>query len=383
MSSPGVPVTLGLVAALIAILGLEFAFGGVSPPVLMRMGALDPDRVREGEAWRLVSYSFLHYGLPDTLVNCFGMLILGRGLERPFGSARMFTIYAAAVVGGGLLPTALDTGPGVGASSGVWGLMVAQAVFITLGHRYARAQMGSDAVWHLALAVLISLPVQFLRGTSWPAHVGGGLGGGAMAFVLLRRLDRMGPASAFLDRGVRRVAVALLIALAAGFVQALLAGKPWDLGAPPHMTRMPVGESGISMEVPRFAGGSDPSTVFQRGVWVLHSGSPWYDLAAIEIEVGTLTFGDDPGGTLPKLRNLLSDPEGAVSVSEPAVHSWKGQTYLRAEWRLRNDLVKESVIALVAVDSIVRVDTYRRSDDELGFAGMAERVALSAGAGPE
>ncbi len=80
--------------------------------------------------WQLVSYGFLHGGLPHIAFNMFALWMFGRDLETLFGPRRFLTYYLVCVIGAGLVQlivAKLQGGfyPTVGASGGVFGLLLA------------------------------------------------------------------------------------------------------------------------------------------------------------------------------------------------------------------------------------------------------------------
>jgi membrane associated rhomboid family serine protease len=83
------------------------------------------------EIWQLVTYGFLHGGLPHLFFNMFALWMFGGAIERLFGSRPFAIYYLACVVGAGiaqLLVIAWFTGgtyPTLGASGGVFGLLLA------------------------------------------------------------------------------------------------------------------------------------------------------------------------------------------------------------------------------------------------------------------
>lgn len=85
--------------------------------------------------WQLVSYGFLHGGLTHLFFNMFALYMFGSEIERELGTRRYLIYYFASVVGAAvmhLLVTHLMGGlllPTVGASGGVFGLLLAFGMF--------------------------------------------------------------------------------------------------------------------------------------------------------------------------------------------------------------------------------------------------------------
>ena len=139
--------------------------------------------VSEGEWWRLLTATFLHYGLIHLGMNMLVLWMIGPPLEEYFGHWRYLLVYLVAGLAGsaGALlwsPDALT----VGASGAIWGIMGAALV------------LEARRIWVFggqALGlVLLNLAITFLiPGISIGGHIGGLVGGGlcALAFSTMRR----------------------------------------------------------------------------------------------------------------------------------------------------------------------------------------------------
>lgn len=146
--------------------------------------------------WQIVTYSFLHGNSLHLLVNMLGLFMFGSEVERVLGTRRYFTYYIVSVLSAAiaqLVMSALSAGPPyptVGASGGVFGLLLAYGMFFP--HRMvmlifppipmpARMFVIVYAVIELYLGVTGTQ-----AGVAHFAHLGGMLGG----FVMLRRWRR-------------------------------------------------------------------------------------------------------------------------------------------------------------------------------------------------
>jgi membrane associated rhomboid family serine protease len=83
--------------------------------------------------WQLVSYAFLHGSFNHLFFNMFAVWMFGTPLERSWGSQRFLSYYGMCVVGAGviqLLVQMFEGGiyPTIGASGGVFGLLLAYGV---------------------------------------------------------------------------------------------------------------------------------------------------------------------------------------------------------------------------------------------------------------
>lgn len=84
--------------------------------------------------WQLLTYGFLHGGLPHLLFNMLALVMFGAPLEYTWGEKRFLTYYLVCIVGAGICQLLLTSymasrggqiGPTLGASGGVFGLLLA------------------------------------------------------------------------------------------------------------------------------------------------------------------------------------------------------------------------------------------------------------------
>lgn len=146
----------------------------------------------EFEPWQLLTYAFLHGSVMHLAFNMFGLYMFGGPLEQALGRARFLLYYLACVVAAAItqlvvLRLANTYVPTVGASGGVFGLLLGYAMFFPQ-HRImllfppipmpARVFAAVYAAIELALGVFASE-----SGIAHFAHLGGMAGG----WLLLRR----------------------------------------------------------------------------------------------------------------------------------------------------------------------------------------------------
>ena len=87
------------------------------------------------QPWQLLTSAFLHANLTHVALNMFGLYMFGRDVERTLGSRRFLSLYLAAVLSAALVQLAVTSTnfsgtpyPTVGASGGVFGILLAFAV---------------------------------------------------------------------------------------------------------------------------------------------------------------------------------------------------------------------------------------------------------------
>jgi len=128
------PFTQNLIIANVVVFLLQMQLGGA----LVAWFALWPGASATGmpltvlSPWTLVTYSFLHGGLAHIAFNMFALWMFGADVERVWGARRLATAYFASVVTGAiaqlLLGAASSGSPVIGASGGVFGVMLVYAL---------------------------------------------------------------------------------------------------------------------------------------------------------------------------------------------------------------------------------------------------------------
>jgi rhomboid protease GluP len=146
------------------------------------LGIKEDALIRAGELWRLITPVFLHdpslpYGLLHIGFNMYALFVLGRGIESRFGHSRFLLLYFLSGYAGNVMSFLLTPNPSLGASTALFGLFSAEAVFI-LQNRKLYRDKGRASLMNIISLVAINL---FL-GLSIPSvdmwgHVGGLLGG--------------------------------------------------------------------------------------------------------------------------------------------------------------------------------------------------------------
>ena len=130
------PVTQTLLIANVAVFLLQMSGGGS----LVAWFALWPpasgvSSLPSFEPWQLVTYSFLHGGFAHIFFNMFALYMFGSDIERLFGSRFYIAYYLVSVVAAGVSHLIVTSWmgappyPTVGASGGIYGLLLAFAVY--------------------------------------------------------------------------------------------------------------------------------------------------------------------------------------------------------------------------------------------------------------
>ena len=243
-------VSWALAAVCVATFTLQMQWGDSQPVMAAAaMGALIPTRVLEGEWWRLFAVMLLHANFIHLLMNMMATLSFGPFLERLMGSGRYLLLFVLSGLGGSLLSlTRGGEGIGVGASGGVWGLMVAGAVAVTWPRGllpYSLAMQMKQRAW---VPVGINLMYSLQPGIDIRAHLGGGIAGALLVLGLTRGAvpnELLKPSRAL---NLAAVGVGLLLAASMGI--SVMKGKPWELTGPWKLARVTLEGTGVSVMVP-------------------------------------------------------------------------------------------------------------------------------------
>jgi membrane associated rhomboid family serine protease len=186
------PATTALVVANVAMFLLQSVAPGLLFPLALWPLGGAPAGAGVGFApWQLITYGFLHGGLLHLAFNMFALYMFGGAIERVFGARRYLTYYLVCVVSAAitqLVFASVTSGfyPTVGASGGVFGLLLAYAMYfpnnrIMLLFPPIPMRARTFVVVYAVLELLLGV-TGTQGGVAHFAHLGGMIGG----FVMLR-----------------------------------------------------------------------------------------------------------------------------------------------------------------------------------------------------
>lgn len=173
---------------------------GGGKPYLAMFGYFSADTaIQGGQVWRFLTFQFLHAGLGHILFNMLGIYFFGPLIERHFGSKRFLAFYLLCGVAGpiaymllwasGLLVTSASV-PLVGASAGVFGILIAAAVIAPDATVYVM-MLFPVKLRHLAILLIFVAAYTVIFFGHQPGQNAGGeaahLGGAALGYLLIRR----------------------------------------------------------------------------------------------------------------------------------------------------------------------------------------------------
>jgi membrane associated rhomboid family serine protease len=188
------PVTRAIIIANVVVFLLQFVAGNL----ILSLFALWPVGDSLFQPWQLLTYSFLHAGFLHIFFNMFALYMFGTPLEAFWGSRRFAFYYVACVLTAAATELAVQNatevgGPVLGASGGVFGLLLAFAWYFPKQRLMLLFPPIPMPAWlfvtiygafELVLGVTGAQP-----GVAHFAHLGGMLGG-ALAILYWRARGR-------------------------------------------------------------------------------------------------------------------------------------------------------------------------------------------------
>jgi rhomboid protease GluP len=191
-----------------------FDLGGISSPVLARLGASLPLPFDLAEPWRLVTAVFLHGSLLHIGFNLWVLMDIGPMIEELYGSARYFFVFVLTGAFGYVVSAAFNHFS-VGASGGLLGL-IGLLLAVSTGRSNSMMQMmRKRLIWFLVYIAVFGL---LMHGTDNAAHAGGLVSG----FALGKLLSDRRPAGISEERRAQAMGWIAGIAVAGSFALMLL-----------------------------------------------------------------------------------------------------------------------------------------------------------------
>ena len=175
-SAPYVTYTIIAITVFFYILQLlsEYALGN---DILVIYGARINEAILAGELWRFLTPALLHGSLPHIAFNMYALLSFGASLERHFGHGRFFLLYLLSAFTGNVASFLFSPGYSVGASTAIFGLLGAEAIFLIQNRKSFPGQF-RNAIGNIIFIAAINLfIIGSLPGIDNWGHIGGLVGG--------------------------------------------------------------------------------------------------------------------------------------------------------------------------------------------------------------
>lgn len=174
-SAPYVTYTIIAITVIFYILQLA-SESTLGTDLLILYGARINEAILAGELWRFVTPALLHGSVPHIAFNMYALFSFGTGLERHFGHGRFFLLYVLGAFTGNVASFLFSTGYSVGASTAVFGLLGAEAIFLYQNRKLFAGQFGR-AIQNVIFIAAINLFLGLQPGIDNWGHIGGLIGG--------------------------------------------------------------------------------------------------------------------------------------------------------------------------------------------------------------
>lgn len=129
-----------------------------------------------GQYWRLITPMFLHGSILHLGFNMYALNILGRRVERFFGSTRFLGLYLVAGITGNVFSFIFTAAPSLGSSTAIFGLLGAEGIFI-YQHRKLFGEQFRTALRQIIQVAAINILIGLSPGIDNWGHIGGLIGG--------------------------------------------------------------------------------------------------------------------------------------------------------------------------------------------------------------
>jgi membrane associated rhomboid family serine protease len=221
--TPRAPVTPVIIAlnALMFLIAVALG-GGIMVPnveVLIRLGSDYTPLTAGGEWWRLLTSTFLHFGLLHLAFNMWALWVNGIVTERLYGSSRYLLIYLVAGVAGSV--TSFLWHPfvnGAGASGAIFGVLGAVlAYFLRTDTGIAKSVLVKQRNAAGLFIVVSILNAARFPGIDNAAHLGGLAAGFVLGLLLCRPLEARREEEDWTGQWVRALTVVVGSALVVGY----------------------------------------------------------------------------------------------------------------------------------------------------------------------
>ncbi|MCD8159124.1 MAG: rhomboid family intramembrane serine protease [Clostridiales bacterium] len=176
-------VTYGLIALnVIMFILLSLDGGSENTQTLLKYGAIYAPYIKQGEYYRLFTYTFLHIGILHIFSNMFGLFIFGSRCERYYGYLKFTAVYLISGLGCSLL-SFLFSGESVsaGASGAIFGIMGSSLAYTLINNI---KMDGLDAYVYIIISIInIGFGFVYPGVDNW-GHIGGFAAGVILGIII-------------------------------------------------------------------------------------------------------------------------------------------------------------------------------------------------------
>ncbi len=152
--------------------------------------------------WTIITYMFLHGSVTHILFNMLGLYFFGPRVEQRLGSDRFIMLYFISGISGALLSLLLSPAALIGASAGIFGIVLAFARFWPTDKIYIWGVLPLEARWLVVITIVIAIYSGMNGSTGGVAdfaHLGGYVG----AYLYLKWLEETKGSKRFRELAVQ------------------------------------------------------------------------------------------------------------------------------------------------------------------------------------
>ncbi|MHC1784110.1 MAG: rhomboid family intramembrane serine protease [Anaerolineaceae bacterium] len=147
----------------------------------LALGAKINESIYAGQYWRLLTPALLHGSITHILFNMYALYVIGRSIEQYYGHGRFALLFWLSAFSGNVFSFLFSDGVSVGASTAIFGIIAAQAVFIYRNWKFFRNPRA--LLMNTLLIIGINLVLGLSPGIDNWGHLGGLLGGLVFAWT--------------------------------------------------------------------------------------------------------------------------------------------------------------------------------------------------------
>lgn len=184
-------ITIGLIITnIIVFILLEWNGNSLDADYMLKMGAVYPEQIqKDGEYWRLITATFMHFGFSHLLNNMVLLGTAGQILERAIGPVKYVILYLLAGIGGSTLSYVQmlhsgDYAVAAGASGAIFGIVGALLWVVIRNKGHYETLTGKGLVGMIILCLYYGVSTGGVD--NW-GHIGGLLGGFFISILFYKR----------------------------------------------------------------------------------------------------------------------------------------------------------------------------------------------------
>lgn len=189
----------------------------------MALGAKINEYIQAGQVWRFFTPMLLHGSILHIIFNMYALFIIGPGLEKYYGHRRFFMLYVLAGYAGNLFSFMFTQGVSVGASTAIFGMVTAEALFI-YRNRFLFGNRARSMLINVVSIIAVNLILGLSPGIDNMGHLGGLVGGLAFAWFAgpILKVDR--DVNGYVLKDAHSMSIAIATAISIASVITFIAG---------------------------------------------------------------------------------------------------------------------------------------------------------------